>query len=172
MHHLLAVLLALSLSLAASHEHAAASSRTLGARGDTTSPSLRPATAADLPLLGANGSPVLTVDGRQCAFPWTGPDGAPNAACSKLPGDGDTLWCKDAKELWGVCAAPAAKSHARKQPASARLGGGASRDLASPAIGGGEQPDGAMPADGADAAVGPRGAPSFRCSASELTPQR
>ena len=69
------------------------------------------ATADDLPLLGLGGAPVLTVDGRVCAFPWVAPDGVKHDACAALSPSADDkrLWCKDASELWGICAAPKAK---------------------------------------------------------------
>ena len=80
------------------------------------------ATAADLPKLGLNGSPVLTVDGRACAFPWSGADGVPHTTCAELAGvQGHKLWCKDAEGLWGVCAAPpkADSKHAKKNKTAA-----------------------------------------------------
>jgi hypothetical protein len=70
---------------------------------------LPPAALADLPRLGADGTPVMTVDGRVCAFPWTGTDGVSHSTCAPLPASsaGDNVvWCKDIKAMWGICAAP------------------------------------------------------------------
>ena len=72
-----------------------------------------PATLDDLPKLGVNGLPVLTVDGRVCRFPWTGPSGARHTNCATLSAtdsDDTRLWCKDVNDLWGICAAPKASS--------------------------------------------------------------
>ena len=78
-----------------------------------------PATKDDLPHMGVNGAPVLTVDGRICRFPWTGPDGVRHSTCASLQASGDDsrLWCKDINDLWAICAAPkvAAAKHGSHQ---------------------------------------------------------
>ena len=101
-----------------------------------------PATKDDLPHMGVNGAPVLTVDGRICRFPWTGPDGVRHSTCASLQASGDDsrLWCKDINDLWAICAAPkvAAAKHGSHQ-------GGAHQ--------GGKTDDDATTADGSGAMV-------------------
>jgi hypothetical protein len=121
--------LARALLLCASLAAAAAARKDTGAKIEL------PATPEDLPLLGAGGAPVMTVDGRVCAFPWTGPDGVAHSACALLlTAAGDKrLWCKDAQELWGICAAPKAAAvapGAAAGAASAAAAPGARPELA------------------------------------------
>jgi hypothetical protein len=95
------------------------------ARKDVNAKVEPPAMPDDLPLLGAGGAPVMTVDGRVCAFPWTAPDGSAHRTCALLPtAAGDKrLWCKDAQELWGICAAPkAGGAAAAAVPGAAAVG--------------------------------------------------
>jgi hypothetical protein len=94
-----------------------------------------PASPADLPLLGRGGAPVMTVDGRVCAFPWASPDGTQHKTCAVLPtAAGDKrLWCKDAQELWGICAAPPkAAGAAAAEPSDAAATDAAAPEEAAP----------------------------------------
>jgi hypothetical protein len=138
-----------------------------------------PATVADLPKLGAGGAPVLTVDGRVCAFPWIAPDGASHASCAPLPGvDGGShprLWCKDAQELWAICAAPAKPAkHANANASAAAASAVAPPAASAPAqpVGGSAPADAgstAPPADGAQATPVASVTPRRRNAHSSLT---
>ena len=78
------------------------------AKKDDAPAELPAASLADLPRLGVDGAPVMTVDGRVCAFPWVGTDGVSHSTCASLPTSSanNAVWCKDAKAMWGICAAP------------------------------------------------------------------